>query len=87
MLLVRPHLISGGELISDTIVQHYRQSGLLEGHRFAPGLDGYPLKHQQLLFKIVDNKSIDVFFKLFSDHGTGKIYFFFPDVNREQVKD
>ena len=50
-----------GELISDTIVQSCRQSGLLKGHRFAPGLDGYPLKYQQLLFKIVDNKSIDVF--------------------------
>jgi len=47
-----------GETICNAIVEDSRVSGLRKGYRFAPGLDGYPLKHQLLLFKIVDNKSV-----------------------------
>ncbi len=50
-----------GEKICATIVQDGNLSGLREGFRFAPGLEGYPLEQQQLLFQIADNESVDVF--------------------------
>lgn len=34
--------------------------GLATGPRFAPGLDGYPLEQQQVLFKLADNTSVGV---------------------------
>lgn len=33
---------------------------IFRGLRFAPGLDGYPLEHQQILFKLTDALSVDV---------------------------
>ena len=37
------------------------KDGLVKGARFAPGIDGYPLEQQHLLFKIADNESVAVF--------------------------
>jgi hypothetical protein len=34
--------------------------GLSSGVRFAPGLNGYPLDHQQTLFQLADGSSVDV---------------------------
>lgn len=34
--------------------------GLCSGVRFAPGLNGYPMDHQQALFELADGVSIDV---------------------------
>lgn len=34
--------------------------GLFSGVRFAPGLNGYPLDHQQTLFQLTDGLSVDV---------------------------
>lgn len=35
--------------------------GLTVGKRFAPGINGYPLEQQRLLFQLVDHKAIGVF--------------------------
>ncbi len=50
-----------GENISTAIEQDGKRLGLAKGPRFAPGLDGYPLEQQRLLFKVADNESVDVF--------------------------
>ena len=48
------------EKISDTIANSCKNDGLLKGERFSPGLDGYPLEHQRLLFDLADNDSVGV---------------------------
>lgn len=48
------------EKISDTVENMYKIDGLVRGERFAPGLDGYPLEHQQLLFEMTDSHSVGV---------------------------
>lgn len=48
------------EKISGAIADMYKSDGLLRGERFAPGLDGYPLEHQQLLFEMTDSHSVGV---------------------------
>ncbi len=50
-----------GERISNAIEQDGTQIGLARGLRFAPGLEGYPLEQQGLLFQIADNESAGVF--------------------------
>jgi hypothetical protein len=50
-----------GERISNAIEQDGKRIGLARGVRFAPGLEGYPLGQQRLLFQIADNESVDVF--------------------------
>ncbi len=50
-----------GERISNAIEQDGKRIGLAGGLRFAPGLEGYPLEQQQLLFQIADNESAGVF--------------------------
>jgi len=75
-----------GELMSDAIVQSCHRSGLLKGHRFAPGLDGYPLKYQQQLFKIVDNKSINVFLNSSAIMIPAKSISFFLMLTESQLK-
>jgi len=47
--------------VLNTIEQDSLHLGLRRGHRFAPGLDGYPLQHQRLLFEISDNEYVNVF--------------------------
>jgi len=47
--------------ISKRIVQEGKQAGLLQGYRFAPGLEGYPLEQQQVLFQLADNGAVNVF--------------------------
>ena len=37
-----------------------KQYGLVKGPRFAPGIDGYPLEQQHLLFQMADNASVGV---------------------------
>ncbi len=49
-----------GEKISKKIAHETHQSGLFKGQRFGPGLDGYPLEQQKMLFEIADNESVDV---------------------------
>lgn len=50
-----------GEKICKRIEQDGKRFGLLQGLRFAPGLEGYPLEQQLLLFQIADNEAVDVF--------------------------
>jgi len=50
-----------GEKMCAAIVLDGNLSGLREGFRFAPGLEGYPLEQQQLLFQMADNGSVGVF--------------------------
>jgi hypothetical protein len=49
-----------GEKISRTIAQDGHRLGLFKGQRFGPGLDGYPLEQQKILFGIADNESVGV---------------------------
>lgn len=48
------------EEVSRIIAQKGASRGLAPGPRFAPGIDGYPLEHQHLLFQIADHTSIGV---------------------------
>lgn len=48
------------EEVSRIIAHKGASSGLAPGPRFAPGIDGYPLEHQHLLFQIADHTSIGV---------------------------
>ena len=50
-----------GERICRTIEQDSNNIGLARGLRFAPGLEGYPLEQQRLLFQMADNESAGVF--------------------------
>ncbi len=50
-----------GESISNAIEQDGSHMGLSRGLRLAPGLEGYPLEQQRLLFEIADNESVGVF--------------------------
>ena len=50
-----------GEKICKMIEQNGNRFGLVKGLRFAPGLDGYPLEEQRLLFRIADNEAVGVF--------------------------
>lgn len=50
-----------GEKICKRIEQEGKRLELLNGHRFAPGLENYPLEQQHLLFQIADNDDVDVF--------------------------
>lgn len=49
------------EKICDMVERVCGVDGLTIGKRFAPGINGYPLEQQYLLFKLVDHKSIGVF--------------------------
>lgn len=44
-------------VISDRCIQY----DLVRGPRFAPGIDGYPLEQQRVLFELADNVSVGVF--------------------------
>jgi hypothetical protein len=46
--------------IRTTIDTEHRFQGFFSGVRFAPGLNGYPLEHQQILFQLADGLSVDV---------------------------
>lgn len=48
------------EEISGRIEQTCTPYGLMNGPRFAPGIDNYPLEHQHQLFRLADGKSIGV---------------------------
>jgi len=48
------------EKICLILEQAGNQYGLLKGPRFAPGIDGYPLEQQHLLFEMADNASVGV---------------------------
>ena len=43
-----------------TIDAECRLQGLFSGVRFAPGLNGFPLDHQQTIFQLADGLSVDV---------------------------
>jgi hypothetical protein len=43
-------------VISDRCIQY----DLVRGPRFAPGIDGYPLEQQRVLFELADNASVGV---------------------------
>jgi len=49
-----------GERISAAIKKDGNRIGLAGCVRFAPGLEGYPLEQQRLLFQIADNESVGV---------------------------
>ncbi len=51
--------VLGGK-ICKRIEQEGKRLKLLKGHRFAPGLESYPLEQQHLLFQIADNEAVDV---------------------------
>jgi len=52
------------DLLSDwackRIESHARRQKLHRGNRFSPGLDGYPMAHQELLFHLVDSQLVGV---------------------------
>lgn len=48
------------ERISSRIEQTFNPYGLMNGPRFAPGIDNYPLEHQHQLFRLADGKSVGV---------------------------
>lgn len=48
------------EQVSSSISDRGSPYGLTAGPRFAPGIDGYPLEQQQVLFKLGDNTSVGV---------------------------
>lgn len=50
-----------GKKMSAAICRDYLCKGLHKGPRFAPGLEGYPMEQQELLFQIVDNKAVGIF--------------------------
>lgn len=49
-----------GNYILEKIVDACRPMALFVGARFAPGLNGYGMEHQQALFDLVDGTAIDV---------------------------
>lgn len=49
------------EKISGRVQQESKIDGLETGKRFAPGINGYPLEQQHLLFRLVDHQSLGVF--------------------------
>lgn len=48
------------EHVSSVISDCCSRYGLTAGSRFAPGIDGYPLEQQKLLFKLADSTSVGV---------------------------
>ena len=48
------------EKICDILKTIGKEDDLFTGKRFAPGINGYPLEQQYLLFRLVDHKSIGV---------------------------
>jgi hypothetical protein len=49
------------EEICNMLQRECNGDGLMIGKRFAPGINGYPLEQQRLLFQLVDHKSVGVF--------------------------
>lgn len=49
------------EKICDIIEKEGEGDGLVTSNRFAPGINGYPLEQQHLLFRLVDHQAIGVF--------------------------
>lgn len=66
-----------GRKMSDQIVQDGLEAGLQKGPRFAPGLEGYPMEQQHLLFQIVDNEGVGVFLNSSAIMMPGKSISFF----------
>lgn len=48
------------ERICKDIAERCKHSELLRGPRFAPGIDGYPLENQRVLFELTDHTSAGV---------------------------
>lgn len=51
-------LVSAG--VCKRITENCAARGLAPGPRFAPGINGYPLEHQRLLFQLADHRSLGV---------------------------
>ena len=49
------------ERICEDIAERCKLTGLKRGPRFAPGIDGYPLENQRVLFELADHKSAGVY--------------------------
>jgi len=69
------------------IERHCRQFKLLMGHRFAPGLDGYPLEHQQLLFELADGTSVNVSLNRSAIMTPAKSISFFQMLTKNRLKE